>query len=103
MAQLTKQAGKRVRVSESMACPGCSGRTKITTELTQVYECASCGGIIGECYRGDAYKFVNIGTLVPQTEGMEVQYFDLVLLGSDGIKRVHGWFDRQTKNVVQYG
>jgi hypothetical protein len=84
-----------------MSCPACSSENHCETGTVGVFECGNCKAIHGRCYRGEGYKFYT-----PQWhEGSdgETFYLDLELLGSDGLKRFHGWIDRQTKKIVQVG
>lgn len=92
-----------------MSCPGCSG-AGVLTDDPQVLHCTRCGGIftdpnfpiIGE----QAIKFVAYHLPMLANAGVEGSfYFDLdIARPSDGGRtRLHGWADRRTKRVVQYG
>ncbi len=68
-----------------------------------VYEHSRCGAVLGQCYKGDAY-----GIYIPQwapadTPAENQRYFDLTVLGSAGIERVHGWFDIETRKLTRVG
>ena len=39
-------------------CPACNGKRRKATNQSGVYECARCGAIYGECYKGDSYALV---------------------------------------------
>lgn len=81
----------------------CSAKLVPTGDL-KTSTCQACGGLHGEMYRGEAYDFVNLHRKMQDDAPPErLRYFDLTLLGSKGIERVHGWMDRETQNVVQYG
>lgn len=89
-----------------MKCPACGGKrharydeTKIG--LMDVYRCKKCGAVHGQCYKGDSYSIV-----LPywhQGESADTFYYDLTVLGSDGVTRSHGWADTTTKRIVQVG
>lgn len=84
-------------------CPACSG-TKRTAHPTiiGIYSCKGCDAVYGECYLGQSYSIV-----LPywnEDAGSEnIRYFDFMTLGSKGIERRHGWYDRDTKKIVQTG
>jgi len=69
-----------------------------------ITECVKCGAVIGTCYRGDAWFIVDLRRLVEDAaeENTILCYFDLTLLGSSGIERVHGWMN-SSRQVVQFG
>ena len=85
-------------------CPACNGKRRKATNQSGVYECARCGAIYGECYKGDSYALVRpwfkTETDIPSER---IRYFDFTVLGSDGISRRHGWFDTETRQIVQIG
>ena len=71
--------------------------------FAQVYRCAKCEAIYGSCYLGDSYSLVLpfMVAVDPPTE--RTRYYDLDCLGSKGITRRHGWYDAETKQIVQVG
>jgi hypothetical protein len=82
-------------------CSACSG--DVVAEWTPTMgRCRECGAVQGSCYRGEASQWVRLGApMLPNSD--DLRYFDLVVLGSDGVSRVHGWADRGSRRVVQYG
>jgi hypothetical protein len=86
-----------------MICPGCSGKGKLVKGTSQIYKCRKCKGIFGTCYLGESYSYVlpYMSKVEPPAENL--RYFDFECLGSQGITRRHGWYDSQTKLVVQTG
>ncbi len=87
-----------------MQCPACSAtRRQVITTVSGVYECSKCLAIYGQCYKGDSYTLVlpyfAEHAVDPQTE----RYYDLTVLGSDGVTRRHGWFDPASKRITQVG
>lgn len=92
---------KRTRQAEGCGC--CGSRLGFNTNVSGVWICSKCGGINGSCYRGDAYNFVNLTSMQSDCPPERQRYFDLTVLGSDGVRRVHGFFDVETKSVVQFG
>jgi hypothetical protein len=84
-------------------CPACSAKRRNRTAHHSVFECRRCGAIYGTCWLGDSYGLVKpffADELVPAER---CRYFDFQTLGSAGIDRRHGWFDVQTRRVVQIG
>lgn len=86
-----------------MKCPCCNGK-RVTVVSGQVYKCGRCKTIFGECYKGDFYNYVfpSFETSIPETTYNKV-YFDFNVLGSTGIERIHGWMNKDTKRVYQFG
>jgi hypothetical protein len=84
-------------------CPACSATRGTETKVGGVYTCAKCGGIFGTCYKGDSYSLVLPCFAKEPVAPEALRYFDLTTLGSDGVHRVHGWFDPQTRLVHQVG
>ena len=66
-----------------------------------VFECPHCGAVQGECYKGESYGIVK-AFFSKEPVAREV-YYDLTVLGSDGIERRHGWFDPATGYITQVG
>lgn len=89
-------------MQNSTKCPGCNGKLVAGKDNALIRTCKSCGGLIGSCYRGELYGHVKVHLPMIATSD-DMQYFDFDVLGSDGVQRVHGWMDRATKRVVQYG
>lgn len=108
----TPQADTRCAVRPS-TCPGCNG-AGVLTDDPQVLRCESCGGIFTD---GElpitwmqAIQFVKINQPMLANAGDEGQfYFDLDVtndrptIGAAGHRRLHGWADRATRRVVQWG
>lgn len=91
-------------------CPGCSGQGKKNgiNGNPCVVKCDRCGGLFTIRTIGwqECLEFVNLNA--PMLANSEAQqYFDFCYAGPScgGGKpvRVHGWFDRITKRVVQWG
>jgi len=72
------------------------------TKLGQVHECPKCGAVQGSCYKGQGYSVV-ASHLPMVPNAADAVFFDLELLGSAGIERIHGWMDKATRRVVQWG
>jgi hypothetical protein len=84
-------------------CPACSGKRRIPTDHPMVFTCRRCGALYGDCYKGESYALVRpwmTGEAIPPER---CRYFDLTVLGSDGVSRRHGWFDTESRLVVQIG
>ena len=98
-----------------MNCPCCTKKiTQKTLEkgyyvngrqMFGIYECPNCGAVFGECYLGDSYSIVK-PYFAPNANDIPIEqtrYYDLTTLGSQGIGRRHGWFDPQSRYIVQTG
>ena len=84
-------------------CPGCSGRLKATEKLG-VYTCRACQGLIAtSIYLGDSYGLVLPYWETGDTAPEDLRYFDFTCLGSNGLQRRHGWYNRRTRRTVQVG
>ena len=91
-------------------CSACSGRlisvekdgTTPTKAATLLFKCSRCDGLHGQMYRGDSYALI-LPRWSPRSDMEGARYFDLTLLGSDGIERSHGYYDPKTKLMLQVG
>lgn len=107
MAKRVEKAGPMVA-----PCGGCSATTG-TKEPgvvgAEIYRCGGCGGLVGSCYKGDSYGlvrpyFVSAQRAAEFTAAEEAgRYYDLQVLGSDGVSRRHGWYDPETRGIIQVG
>lgn len=86
-----------------MGCPNCGGKRKKETAVIGTFECQKCGAIFGQCYLGESYELVEPFFTTENVPPEKTRYYDIECLGSDGIKRRHGWFDPVTKLIVQVG
>jgi hypothetical protein len=67
--------------------------------------CAKCDAVFGEPYLGDSYSVVK-PYFHPQAEQVpdaNIRYFDFTCLGSKGITRRHGWYDKTSGYIIQTG
>lgn len=91
------------RATTMERCGGC-GSTRGYPEATRgLYSCKGCGGLVGTCYLGEFN-----GRVLPWFAPLDVpsdrlRYYDVTTLGSAGIERRHGWYDVETRLVVQVG
>lgn len=95
-----------------MKCSACSGSLKPAVEITftalayrGLQTCRRCGGLQGTIYRGEAIEVIGLGLpmLAAASSPEALRYFDLTVLGSQGVERIHGWYDTTQHRVVQYG
>lgn len=98
---------KAVRTERHHAgCPACSHKLVRATSRPQIYTCAKCDALFGDCYLGDSYTLV-LPFMIP--DSMEpfppdaMRYYDFTCLGSKGVTRRHGWYDPATRLIVQVG
>jgi hypothetical protein len=98
--------------TSTLKCSACSGGLKQQAEIlrgtgygSNLLVCVRCGGLHGTMYRGEAAHLVGLGRpmLAEATSPDALRYFDLTVLGSAGVSRVHGWYDVRERRVVQYG
>lgn len=83
-------------------CPGCSTTIGRETTVTGVYQCTGCFGLVGTCYRGEAEALVGLHEpMLANAAPENLRYFDFTFMGGEG--RTHGFYDRNTRRVVQYG
>lgn len=85
------------RETISTPCPACSS-TRSRPHPDQRFRlnvriCRDCGGVytIAPIYRGDSYALVAPRFAETPTPAGREFYFDLDVLGSDGLSRRHGW------------
>ena len=95
---------KRIRRPQGAGCPACSHRlAEPVNGFVSIYRCAKCEAIYGSCYLGDSYSLV-LPYLVDKEPPAEcTRYYDFECLGSQGITRRHGWYDLDSKRIVQVG
>jgi len=89
-----------------MACPACNStknRLWKPEKHAQIYECRTCGAIHGTCYLGESYEIVLPYMTDKPVPPEKTRYFDFITLGSKGVERRHGWYDPETRLVVQIG
>lgn len=84
-------------------CPACNGKRRNPTAHPMVFECRRCGAIYGDCYKGESYEIVLPYMAEAEVPPERCRYYDLTVLGSDGITRRHGWFDPDSRRIVQIG
>ena len=86
-------------------CPGCNTVTAIgKADRNGVQTCRVCGGIFSTSpiYLGESYGYV-LPRFSIRTDMDGAKYYDFTCVGSKGIERRHGWFDPNTKLILQVG
>lgn len=90
-----------------MQCPACNGKRarQASPDVFGVYRCSrkGCQAVFGQCYKGDSYQFVLPYMATETVPHERLRFYDLTLLGSDGVHRSHGWYDPETRLVHQVG
>ena len=87
-----------------MHCPACNHTEHFETATFGVYICQACNALHGHCHIGLSYQFVSYQwSEDPNPPQERWRYFDLECLGSKGMTRRHGWYDYQTKKILQTG
>lgn len=90
-------------VDRCRCCGGNLANSKPHETLTGVYYCPHCGGLHGQCYKGDKSKiYLSEWHKGPENPDNQ-RFFDLAILGSEGIEYVHGWFDKTSRKLTQVG
>lgn len=85
-------------------CPLCNANYKAQEEIgSGMYRCSGCGTIHGSCYAGDRSKYVKPFFAKENVSPEKWRYYDFEILGSNGVSRVHGWFDPETQLITQVG
>lgn len=74
-----------------------------STKIIGVYECPKCKAVLGDCYKGESYMIVKPWFSANEAPLENWRYYDLTVLGGNGIERRHGWFDVTTRTVMQVG
>jgi len=93
------------KLVRGIECPACSCKVQRETGMAGVYVCVKCDVIHGRCRLGESCTFAwprfhpNAGSIPPE----QTRYFDLTCLGSEGIRRRHGWVDKESKLLAQIG
>jgi hypothetical protein len=82
-----------------MPCPACSRPHSTPTPIIGVEEPRLCG----ECYRGDSYGLVEPRMAAGNVPPERCRYYDLMVVGPDGLSRRHGRLDTETRPIVQIG
>ena len=96
-------------------CPGCNGPSVLSDD-PQVMRCEACGGVFtpysgnmalaGPIHVDQAMPFVNFRAPMLANAGPAGSfYFDFMVIGDTNApaRRAHGWADKATKRVVQWG
>lgn len=93
-----------------ISCPACSGKRLFerTRNRVRYQECRRCGAVLSDgMYKCDRSELVLPYWADPNelkaTSPEKLRYYDLTLLGSKGIERVHGWFNPESKRIHQVG
>jgi hypothetical protein len=96
--------------TDSYSCPACSGHGKPMAVGSAFLVCQSCDGLftIRPVRRVVAQAFVKLDDPMQANAGAcASRYFDFDLKNSTDnpsqVTRVHGWFDPNSKRVVQWG
>jgi len=94
--------------TQTTTCPACSGASAPSAGHPFVLSCTSCGAVYTD--RGVAIgvsvarQFVAVAEPMLANAGAAGQrFFDFVLVTDAGRQRIHGWADRATRRVVQWG
>ena len=94
-----------------MRCPACSATAIRQNQILglsgrsyRVSTCKNCDAIFSDSiYYGDFLDIIHMKFADPEPPPSQTRYFDFTTLGSKGIQRIHGWYDVNTRRVVQIG
>ena len=79
-------------------CPACTGGSRPIGRGFR--QCDRCGGLLGNAAKPIATRYVAFDQPM-QSNGDDLRYFDIYF--TDAERRTHGWYDTQSRRVVQYG
>jgi hypothetical protein len=88
----------KIDANQAEKCPGCSGQTEYFD--AGIRRCVTCDGLVGRTSMERAERYVTLDAMQANAPVERMRYFDFTF---DNKNRVHGWYDRETKKVVQYG
>lgn len=86
-------------------CNACSGNLLLTKQgpFSTVSVCEACGGVHAYATTlAGALAIVDFAHWAPE-DSADQCYFDIVFYLSGTRERVRGWFDKQTKKMLQEG
>ena len=84
-------------------CRACNNDRRNKQIGIDVYQCGKGGAVFGTCLLGGSYRFVLTYFSKEDVPLERTRCYDFTALGSEGIDRRHGWFDPETKLIVQVG
>lgn len=91
-------------------CPACNGEGELISgnSYWHVYECHSCAGVYSSSISlAEIRKYVLVDEWVEDESKIESEdkhYFDFRFVGVDKqVHRMHGWFDINSKKLLQLG
>lgn len=95
-------------MADTNACPACSNpKSRPHEKVDGVVYCQGCGALYTEggrhIYVGESYELVSPHWETSDVAPGEERYFDLMVLGSDGEGRRHGWYYPPTRRITQVG
>ena len=102
----TPAKSRQYAIPECPACSHARGTEYASPErkFHFVYVCGKCNGVFSNnIYLGDSYSIVSPFMTDADVPEDRVRYFDFTCVGSKGVTRRHGWYDTQTKKIVQVG
>lgn len=99
------------KIDYDRSCPCCcqpvdeATRETLYRGIAGVYVCSSCGAIFGRCSGDDSLKVVSSKWHTGPESAEDWKYFDLLipLESGHGEARFHGWFHRETHDILQTG
>ena len=90
-------------------CPACSNEGMVGTKYPTVWICERCSAVFGSVM-DEAQSYEIVKPMFLQEDGRDLlaeglgQYFDLMHVDADGnLQRRHGWYDPQTRFILQVG
>ena len=90
--------GKRITIKAMNTPYMVDGR-----RIIGVYQCQHCHAVLGQCYKGESYTVVKPWLSAEDVPMERWRYYDLMVLGGNGIERRHGWFDVDSRLITQVG
>lgn len=88
-------------------CPSCNADEERQERLCSwsIYLCKDCYAIHGTCRERESYVFVKAQMIDNEPPEERVRYFDFMCYGRhrNASYRRHGFFDIETRRIVQIG
>lgn len=87
-------------------CPACGGKRlkREYIDRVSVQRCKRCDALLAEhIYLGDSYTLVKPYMATEPVPPEKLRYYDIYAVGSEGLKRRHGWYDPETRLIHQVG
>jgi len=90
-------------MNQGFECPSCGRKRGLKEIDTMLWECPKCRCIFGTLSLGESYSYVLPWMTEEEVPDERIRPYDFRCLGCGEITRRHGWYDTETKLIVQVG